>query len=51
MTGILGILIIALIIWIIFQLSTASEYVADIRGNETAEDNSNKFNAIMSLVS
>lgn len=49
MTGLLGLLMIALIIWIIFLLSKANEFVSDIKGEEHAEDSANRFNAWMCL--
>lgn len=52
MTGILGIIIIALILWIIFQLSSANEYVSDIKGNESGKDetSSDRINAWLSIL-
>jgi len=51
MTGILGLIIIALILWIVFQLSSANEYVSEIKGSESDKDETtnDKVNAWLSI--
>lgn len=49
MTGLLGLLIIALIVWIIFLLSKANEFVSEIKGDDSGEEGINRFNAAMFL--
>jgi len=50
MTGLIGILIIFLIVWIIFLLSKANEFVAEIKGDDTASNSSDRFNGFMFLL-